>query len=100
MYFLILFEPTGERAIYLNDQSTDKLTVANLIDWICQRFHFDSSKGETGNRRLTLVYDSTELEPQWFLQDLNIRFGATVKCIVKEGRYIHERKKNSINMIE
>jgi len=85
MYFLVFFEPTGERAIYQDSESSDKLTVKDLLDWICKRFHFESSTGETGNRRLLLLYDSTELQSQWFIEDVNIRFGATVKCVVKEG---------------
>lgn len=85
MYFLVLFEPTGERAIYQSDISSHRLTVKNLLEWIYKRFHFESSTGETGNRRLILIYDNTELQAEWFLQDINIRFGATVKCIVKEG---------------
>jgi hypothetical protein len=85
MYFLILFEPTGERAIYQDENPSEKLTVKNLLKWICKRFHFESSTGETGNRRLLLIYDNTELQSQWFIEDINIRFGATVKCIVKEG---------------
>jgi len=85
MYFLVLFEPTGERAVYQNENTGEESTVKNLLEWICQRFHFESSAGETGNRRLSLFYNNTELQKQWFLQDINIRFGATVKCIVKEG---------------
>lgn len=88
MYFLVLFQPTGERAIYQNDKSIDKLTVKNLLEWICERFHFESSSGESGNRRLILLYNNTELQSDWFIQDINIRFGATVKCVVKEGIYI------------
>jgi hypothetical protein len=85
MYFLVLFQPTGERAIYQNEISTDKLTVKDLIDWIHVQFHFERSSGEGGNRCLSLLYDNTELQAEWFLQDINIRFGSTVKCIVKEG---------------
>jgi len=88
MYFLVLFEPTNQRAIYQNDEPTEKLTVEHLLKWIHKRFHFESSSGETGNRRLVLLYNNTELQPQWFLQDINIRFGSTVKCIVKEGVYL------------
>ena len=84
MYFLVLFVPTGERAIYQNDQ-TEKLIVKDLLGWIQQRFHFESSSGESGNRCLALSYDGTDLQPQWFLEDINIRFGATVKCVIKEG---------------
>jgi hypothetical protein len=85
MYFLVLFEPTGQRAIYQDEKSSTNFTVKNLLEWICKQFHFESSTGETGNRRLSLLYDNTELQTQWFLQDINIRFGATVKCSVKEG---------------
>jgi hypothetical protein len=85
MYFLVLFEPTGERAIYQNDKPAERVTVKDLLAWICKRFHFESSTGETGNRRLSLLYDNTELQTQWFIQDINVRFGATVKCVVKEG---------------
>jgi hypothetical protein len=88
MYFLVLFEPTGERAIYQNESSSERLTVQNLLEWICKRFHFESSNGETGNRKLSLIYNTTELQTHWFLQDINIRFGATVRCKVKEGVYL------------
>ncbi len=88
MYFLVLFEPTGERAIYQNGKSSERITVKNLLEWICEQFHFESSSGETGNRRLVLLYGSTELQTEWFLEDIGIRFGATVKCIVKEGEYL------------
>ena len=87
MYFLVFFEPTGERAIYQNEQAEEKAKVKDLLAWICKTFHFESSTGETGNRRLCLFYDTTELQAQWFLQDMNISFGSTVKCIVKEGSY-------------
>lgn len=85
MYFLIVFQPTNERAVYQTDQSMEKFTVKDLLDWICKRFHFESSSGESGNRRLALFYEHTELQNEWFLQDINIRFGATIKCSVKEG---------------
>jgi hypothetical protein len=85
MYFHVLFAPTGERAIYQNDKSTEKLTVKDLLEWIQQRFHFESSSGESGNRCLSLSYDGTQLQAQWFIEDINIRFGATIKCIIKEG---------------
>jgi hypothetical protein len=85
MYFLVFFEPTGERAIYQNEILSERLTVKDLLEWIYQRFHFESSTGETGNRRLVLSYNNTELQTEWFLQDINIRFGSTVKCLVKEG---------------
>ncbi len=88
MYFLVLFEPTGERAIYQNGKSSEQLTVKNLLEWICKQFHFENSSGETGNRRLVLLYGTTELQTEWFLEDINICFGATVKCIVKEGMYL------------
>ncbi len=87
MYFLVLFVPTGERAIFQKDKAVEKLTVKDLLEWISKRFHFESSTGETGNRHLSLLYENTELQLEWFLQDLSIRFGATVKCIVKEGVY-------------
>ncbi|CAF0725676.1 unnamed protein product [Adineta steineri] len=86
MYFLVLFEPTHKRAIYQNDNLMEKLTVKDLLEWICKQFHFESSTGETGNRRLSLIYNNTELQLHWFLQDVNIRFGATVRCMVKEDR--------------
>lgn len=85
MYFLVLFEPTGDRTIYQNDEDTEKLTVKDLFDWICREFHFESSSQGTGNRRLALTYEHTELQNEWFLEDINIRFGATIKCAVKEG---------------
>ena len=40
MYFLVLFEPTAERAIYLSDNSTEKLTVKDLLNWICKTISF------------------------------------------------------------
>lgn len=85
MYFLIAFQPTSERAVYQTDELVEKFTVKDLLDWICKRFHFESSSGETGNRRLALFYEHTELQNDWFLQDINIQFGATIKCSVKEG---------------
>lgn len=85
MYFNVLFQPTGERAIYLNDDPLKILTVKDLLEWTTDRFAFEAGSGESGNRHLSLRYDNTELQPHWFLQDLNIRFGATVKCIVIEG---------------
>ena len=85
MYFLVYFQPTDSRAIYQNDQPDEKLTVKDLMTWICDRFYFETASGETGNQRLCLVYNNTELQEQWFLQDIKISFGSTVRCIVKEG---------------
>ena len=87
MYFLVVFEPTGERAIYQNGTSDNEVTVKDLLQWIIARFRFEKSTGEVDNRRLSLLYDNTELQPQWFLQDVNVHFGATVKCLVREGRH-------------
>lgn len=91
MYFLVSFEPTRERAIYQSVESAERLTVRHLLAWICRRFHFENSTGETGNRRLSLIYNNTELETHWFLEDINIRFGATVRCLVKEGTLVGKR---------
>ncbi|CAF0814123.1 unnamed protein product [Rotaria sordida] len=86
MYFLVLFEPTGERIIYQNEKPSETVTVKDLLEWITDRFHFETGTGEIGNRRLSLLYDNTELQLHWFLRDINIRFGATVKCAVIEDR--------------
>ncbi|UJR31762.1 hypothetical protein I4U23_019240 [Adineta vaga] len=86
MYFIVSFEPTREHAIYQNENTGKQFRVEDLLRWICRRFHFESSTGETGNRRLSLVYDSTELRSHWFLEDIHIRFGSTVRCMVKEDR--------------
>ena len=86
MYFIVSFEPTNERAIFQNDNTSERLTINDLLKWICRRFHFENSSGETGNRRLSLMYNSTELQPHWFLEDIQIQFGATVRCMVKEGK--------------
>lgn len=85
MYFIVFFQPTGERSIYQNDDPDDKLKVKDLLEWIQDHFHFESSSGETGNRRLLLQYNNTELQEQWFLSDIGISIGSTVKCVVKEG---------------
>ncbi|CAF3466203.1 unnamed protein product [Rotaria socialis] len=84
MHFLVYFAPTGERTIYHNEENVEKLKVQDLIDWISERFHFETSNGEIDNRRLSLLYENTEIQPTWFVQDINIRFGATVRCVVIE----------------
>ncbi|CAF1299160.1 unnamed protein product [Adineta ricciae] len=86
MHFIVSFEPTNERAIFQNDNTAERLTIKDLLKWICRRFHFENSSGEMGNRRLSLMYNSTELQPHWFLEDVQIQFGATVRCMVKEDR--------------
>ncbi|CAF2702244.1 unnamed protein product [Rotaria sp. Silwood2] len=86
MYFLILFEPTGERVICQNEKTSKTLTVKDLLEWITDRFHFETGSGEIGNRRLSLLYENTELQSHWFLEDINIRFGSTVKCVIIEDR--------------
>ena len=43
MYFLVLFEPTGQRSVYQNDKSSEKLTVKDLLEWISKQFHFESN---------------------------------------------------------
>ncbi|CAF3410754.1 unnamed protein product [Rotaria socialis] len=90
MHFLVYFAPTGERTIYHNEENVEKLKVQDLIDWISERFHFETSNGEIDNRRLSLLYENTEIQPTWFVQDINIRFGATVRCVVIEGLYLVE----------
>ena len=87
MYFIVLFQPTGERAVYLNSRSPEKLTVKHVLEWICKRFQFETSGGDMSNRHLTLLYNNTELKLHWFLQDINIRSGSTVKCVAIEGAY-------------
>ncbi|CAF3834149.1 unnamed protein product [Rotaria sp. Silwood1] len=86
MYFLVLFEPTGERVIYQNEKPSENSIVKDLLEWITDRFQFETGTGEFDNRRLSLIYDNTELQSDWFLNDIKIRFGATVKCAVIEDR--------------
>lgn len=88
MYFIVFYEPTGERVVYLNEKDPEKITVKGLIEWASDRFGFDAGSAELGNRRLSLMYNSAQLQPQWFIQDISIRFGATVKCVVIEGVYL------------
>lgn len=89
MYFIVVFEPTAKRAIYQNEKDAEKLKIKDLIDWISDRFGFEPSKGEIDNRRLSLFYENTELQAHWYVQDINIRFGATVKCVVVEGKCLN-----------
>ncbi|CAF0780591.1 unnamed protein product [Didymodactylos carnosus] len=83
MYFLIQFTTTGERVIYNGKQGS---TVADLLRWLEHRFHFESNCSEKTNRRLVLLYDNTPLKEEWYIDDLSIDSGATVKCTIREDK--------------